>query len=126
MQAAGHIPTILGTDALLDGAVVARDARAADLETLAQGRHLRIILGVTGQQGFVLGRGNQTISAALIAQAGQAGLVVLATEEKLAALAQPRLWVDTGDPGLDVALAGYIRVHTGPGRRMMMQIGPSE
>lgn len=126
MQAAGHTPTVLGTDALLDGAVVARDARAADLEALAQGRPLRIILGVTGQQAFVLGRGNQTISSALIAQAGQAGLVVLATDEKLAALALPRLWVDTGDPALDARLAGYVRVHTGPGRRMMMQIGPAE
>ena len=126
MQAAGHQPTALGTDALLDGAVVARDARAADLEALAQGREVRIILGVTGQQGFILGRGNQTISPRLIAQAGQGGLVVLATDEKLAALAQPKLWVDTGDPGLDSTLAGYVRVHTGPGRRTMMRIGPAE
>ncbi|MFN7052680.1 MAG: ATP-NAD kinase family protein, partial [Gemmobacter sp.] len=86
-QAAGHRPTLLGTDALLGGKVLARDARAIDLERLALGRKVQIILGVTGQQGFLLGRGNQTISDPLIAQAGREGLIVLATAEKLDALA---------------------------------------
>jgi predicted polyphosphate/ATP-dependent NAD kinase len=59
---------------------------------------VRIVLGVTGQQGFLLGRGNQQIAPELIARAGREGLIVLASEPKLAALAQPRFWVDTGDP----------------------------
>lgn len=126
MQAAGHRPTVLGTDALLNGAVVARDATAQDLAHLAKGRDLRIVLGVTGRQGFLIGRGNQQIAAPLIAQAGRAGLIVLATEEKLATLAQPCLWVDTGDPALDSALAGFIRVQTGAGRQMMMRIAPAQ
>ncbi|WP_232823074.1 ATP-NAD kinase family protein [Oceanibium sediminis] len=125
MRAAGHAPTTLGTDALLDGAVVARDARASELEALASDRPVRIVLGVTGQQGFLLGRGNQQISPALIARAGREGLIVLATEEKLASLAQPRLWVDTGVPDLDTALSGYIRVRTGAGRLTMMRVGAS-
>ena len=85
-----------------------------------------IILGVTGQQGFLLGRGNQQISPALIAAAGRDGLIVLATEAKLAALSQPKLWVDTGDAALDAALAGFIRVHTGAGRQMMMRVGAAD
>jgi predicted polyphosphate/ATP-dependent NAD kinase len=122
-QAAGHRPTLLGVDAIRDGEMVARDARAEELERLAGNGPVRLILGVTGQQGFLLGRGNQQISAKLIARAGHEGMTVLASEEKLAALAQPRLWVDTGDPGLDAALSGYIRVQTGPGRFTMMRIG---
>ncbi|MFN4128813.1 MAG: ATP-NAD kinase family protein, partial [Paracoccaceae bacterium] len=125
MRAAGHQPSLLGTDALLDGAVVARDARSTDLERLAEGRTVQIILGVTGRQGFLLGRGNQTLSAALIAQAGRAGLIVLATTEKLDALAQPVLWVDTGDPALDALISGYVQVHTGPRQRRLMRIGAS-
>ncbi|MFV2054719.1 ATP-NAD kinase family protein [Aliiroseovarius sp. YM-037] len=125
MLAAGHTPTTLGTDALLDGRVVARDADAATLETLAADRQVHLVLGVTGQQGFLLGRGNQQISHSLIAQAGREGLIVLATEAKLSALAQPRLWVDTGDPTLDAALSGFIRVQTGAMRQMMMRIGES-
>jgi predicted polyphosphate/ATP-dependent NAD kinase len=101
---------------------VARDARAADLDRLAGDGPVRLVLGVTGQQGFLLGRGNQQIGPGLIARAGREGLVVLATEDKLRALAEPRLWVDTGDPALDARLGGYVRVHTGAGREMMMRI----
>ncbi|MDG2406382.1 MAG: NAD(+)/NADH kinase [Paracoccaceae bacterium] len=125
MLAAGHIPTMLGTDALLDGQVVALDAHAAALNTLAANRPVKLILGVTGQQGFLLGRGNQQISPTLITRAGPEGLIVLATEAKLASLAQPRLWVDTGDATLDTALSGFIRVRTGANRQMIMRIGES-
>ncbi len=124
-QALGHKPTLLGVDAIRDGALVTRDATSDDLERLAGDGPVRLILGVTGQQGFLLGRGNQQIGPRLIARAGRDGLIVLASEEKLAALAQPRLWVDTGDPALDAALSGHIRVQTGPGRFTMMRIGAS-
>ncbi len=126
MHAAGHQPTTLGTDALLNGEVVARDASAVELDALAARHPVRIVLGVTGQQGFLLGRGNQQISARTIRRAGRDGLIVLATEAKLAALAQPRLWVDTGDAALDAALSGFIRVKTGAAREMMMCIGRPE
>jgi predicted polyphosphate/ATP-dependent NAD kinase len=122
VRALGQQPTILGVDAVRDGRLVARDARAADLDRLAGDGPVRLVLGVTGQQGFLLGRGNQQIGPGLIARAGREGLVVLATEDKLRALAEPRLWVDTGDPALDARLGGYVRVHTGAGREMMMRI----
>lgn len=124
-SAAGHNPTLLGVDAIRGGELVARDATSEHLERLASDGPVRLILGVTGQQGFLLGRGNQQISPRLIARAGRDGLIVLASETKLAALAQPRLWVDTGDPELDVALSGYIRVQTGPSRFTMMRVGTS-
>lgn len=123
MRAAGHLPTVLGTDAMKAGEVVARDARAADLEELAGDGPVRIVLGVTGRQGFLLGRGNQQISRRLIARAGREGLIVLATEAKLTNLAQPRLWIDTGDPALDAAMAGFLRIRIGAGRDMVMRIG---
>lgn len=122
MTAAGHRPTTLGVDALLNGEVVAQDSDAQRLGLLAQDRPVRIVLGVTGQQGFLLGRGNQQIDADIIRRAGRDGLIILATEDKLAMLAQPRLLVDTGDPELDAALSGFIRVKTGAGREMMMRI----
>ncbi len=125
MRAMGHEPTLLGTDAVRGGQVVARDARASDLERLAGDGPVRVVLGVTGRQGFLLGRGNQPISRPLVARAGRDGLIILATEAKLAALAQPRLWVDTGDPMLDAALSGFVRVRTGTGREMVMRLGAS-
>ncbi|MEM9047833.1 MAG: NAD(+)/NADH kinase [Pseudomonadota bacterium] len=125
MRALGHEPNLLGIDAVRDGAVVARDARASELEDIAGEGPVKIVLGVTGQQGFLLGRGNQQISAPLIARAGRDGLILLATEDKLARLAQPRLWVDTGQPDLDRDLTGFARVRTGRAREMVMRIGVS-
>lgn len=124
-RAMGLTPSLLGVDAVLSGRRVACDATAAELTRLAEGRQVRLVLGVTGRQGFLLGRGNQQIAPELIRRAGRAGLKVLATEEKLAAMEPPRLWVDTGDPVLDAELAGFIRVQTGPSRFTMMRIGTS-
>lgn len=122
MEAAGHTPTLLGVDALFDGKVVARDATARDLHALLDKRPVRIILGVTGHQGFMIGRGNQQIDTTVLRHAGPEGLIVIASPEKLAALAAPRLLVDTGDVDLDAAFCGFHRVATGPGRVTMMRI----
>ena len=124
-QALGFAPSLLGVDALLDGRQVAREATAAELTALAGDRPVRLILGVTGRQGFLLGRGNQQIGPDLIRRAGRSGLTILATEDKLMALETARLWVDTGDPGLDAELAGFVRVQTGAARFTMMRIGTS-
>lgn len=122
MQAAGHTPTVLGIDALRNGKVVARDIGSDELEALASEGPVRIVLGVTGKQGFLIGRGNQQISPKVLATAGREGLVVLAAEDKLMGLAQPRLWVDSGDPVLDAQLEGFLRVRTAPGRETMMRL----
>jgi predicted polyphosphate/ATP-dependent NAD kinase len=71
------------------------------------------VLTPVGGQGFVLGRGNQQLSPAVIRAIGLDGLRIIATETKLAALEGRPLLVDTGDPSLDADLAGYRRVVTG-------------
>ena len=121
-QVAGQTASPLGVDAMIGRKIVAHDVDDASLLHLAKGRKLRIVLGVTGQQGFLLGRGNQQIGADLVRRAGREGLVILATEEKLTKLNQPRLLVDTGEPDLDLQLAGFVRVTTGKRRKMMMRI----
>jgi predicted polyphosphate/ATP-dependent NAD kinase len=121
-KAAGQTASTLGVDAMIGRKIVAHDVDDASLLRLAKGRKLRIVLGVTGQQGFLLGRGNQQIGAKLVRRAGREGLMILATEEKLTQLSQPRLLVDTGEPDLDLQLAGFVRVTTGKRRKMMMRI----
>ena len=121
-KAAGQTASTLGVDAMIGRKIVAHDVDDASLLHLAKGRKLRIVLGVTGQQGFLLGRGNQQIGADLVRRAGREGLMILATEEKLNKLNQPRLLVDTGEPDLDLQLAGFVRVTTGKRRKMMMRI----
>ncbi len=72
------------------------------------------MLTVIGGQGFLLGRGNQQISAAVLREIGDDPLMVVATQEKLIDLGGRPLLVETGDPELDAMLAGYAEVVTGP------------
>jgi predicted polyphosphate/ATP-dependent NAD kinase len=124
MAALGLEGTLLGVDAVLDRRLVGRDLSEAEILELMRGIRTRIVLGVIGGQGFLLGRGNQQIGPLAIREVGRDGLVIVASVEKLLTLAEPRLLVDTGDPALDAALAGHVRVCTGPRRSMVMRLEP--
>jgi len=82
----------------------------------------RLILGVVGGQGSLLGRGNQQLSPRVLRRLGRDAITVVAAADKLAALQPPVLRVDTGDDALDAELSGYIRVHTAPGRTIVMKV----
>jgi len=114
--------TLLGVDAVLDGAVIGRDLASRALEELVQRRPARLILGIVGGQGFVFGRGNQQISAPVIRAIERHNIILLASQHKLLALGEPLLRADTGDPDVDALLAGYIRVRTAPGRSTLMRV----
>ena len=75
-----------------------------------------------GGQGHVFGRGNQELSPAVIRLAGRDAITILASEQKLLALEDRRLLVDTGDLALDRELAGYWRVVVGPQEDMVMKM----
>jgi predicted polyphosphate/ATP-dependent NAD kinase len=114
--------TLLGVDAVKDGRLVGRDLSATDLSVLAAQGPAKIVLGVVGGQGHLFGRGNQQFDPDLIRRIGRDNIIVLASQAKLLALAAGRLLVDTGDPDLDRSLAGFIRVHIGPGISTLMRI----
>jgi predicted polyphosphate/ATP-dependent NAD kinase len=122
--ALGASGTLLGVDVLRNRGLVGRDLSRVELDALldAHGGEVRLVLGITGAQGFLLGRGNQVIGPKAIRRAGREGLAVLATAAKLATLARPALFVDTGDPILDAELRGFVRVRTGPGRETLLRI----
>ncbi len=113
--------TLLGVDVAQGGRIVARDVDAATLRTMVA-KPARIALTVVGGQGFILGRGNQQISADIIRAVGPGRIDVICNPAKLAALDPAELTVDTDDPALDDALAGYWPVITGPGRRQVMRV----
>jgi predicted polyphosphate/ATP-dependent NAD kinase len=109
----GISKTPLGVDVVLDGRVVQAGASEADLlEQLAAGP-AKAMVSVIGGQGFLLGRGNQQLSARVIRALGDDPVMVVAPEQKLIDLGGRPLLVDTGDAEVDVGLAGYVRVITG-------------
>jgi predicted polyphosphate/ATP-dependent NAD kinase len=114
--------SLLGTDLVDSRKLIARDANERTILDLAQGRNLRIIVGVIGGQGHVFGRGNQELSPAVIRLAGRDAITIIASQQKLLALEDKRLLVDTGDLALDRELAGYWRVAIGPQEDMVMQV----
>jgi predicted polyphosphate/ATP-dependent NAD kinase len=109
----GVAKTSLGVDVVLDGKRVLADASESQLIELVRSRPAKAVVTVIGGQGFLLGRGNQQLSAPVIASLSEGPLLVVATEDKLLALGGRPLLVDTGDAALDETLAGYIRVVTG-------------
>ncbi|HNX18181.1 MAG TPA: ATP-NAD kinase family protein [Methanoregula sp.] len=104
--------TLLGVDVILNGHLVASDVDEKTLLRLIDGhRDVRIILSPIGAQGFILGRGNQQISAAVVKKAGPENLIVVATPHKLRET--PALYVDSGDRDLDAVFGKSIQVISG-------------
>ena len=104
--------TLLGVDAMKDNALVAADVDEKTLLNLAEReKEIRIIISPIGAQGFLLGRGNQQISALVVRLVGLKNLIVVATSHKLAEI--PVLYVDSGDPALDAEFGSTIQVICG-------------
>ncbi len=114
--------TLLGVDLYAQGRCLLKDAREDQIWDAIQGKRCCLALGVIGGQGFLLGRGNQQLSPRILRLLGRENLRVLASREKLTALAAPTLYVDTGDEDTDAMLAGYLPVITGPRQRLMFQV----
>jgi predicted polyphosphate/ATP-dependent NAD kinase len=121
--ALGLSSALLGVDAVLDGRLVARDAGEAELLALvAQHPRASLVLGVVGGQGFLLGRGNQQLSPAVLRAVGIDNIDVLATPAKVAALEEPVLHIDIDDVDLTASLLGYRQVRTGIARSTVLRV----
>ncbi|MFJ6140260.1 ATP-NAD kinase family protein [Kitasatospora sp. NPDC092286] len=112
--------TPLGVDVVRDGVLLASDVTEQTLHTLAMSQVTHGVLSVIGGQGFVIGRGNQQFSPRVLDRL--AGIVLLATQQKLAALGGRPLLVDSGDAAADAAFGGHARVVTGYRESVMYRI----
>jgi predicted polyphosphate/ATP-dependent NAD kinase len=121
--AMGVRSTLLGVDVVRDGCVIALDVTANELDELVQDQHPWLVLSPVGGQGFLIGRGNQQLSPACLRRVGLDGIIVIATEAKLAALAGRPLLVDSGDADVDQLLSGYARVVTGASTFASYRVG---
>ena len=99
--------TPLGVDVYRDGEVLARDAAESEILD-ALGEENVVVVTPIGGQGFVLGRGNDQISPAVV---DRSEIEVVASRRKLDSLGVLR--VDTGDPAVDEQLRGWRRVRVG-------------
>jgi predicted polyphosphate/ATP-dependent NAD kinase len=111
-DALGVGKTLLGVDAVLNGALVGRDLNERGiLDLLAGHPAARIVVTPLGGNGFIFGRGNKQFTPAVIWRVGVDHVLIISSREKLRKLACLR--VDSGDAELDAALAGYRSVLVG-------------
>jgi predicted polyphosphate/ATP-dependent NAD kinase len=104
--------TLLGVDAVRDGCLVASDTDEKTLlDLVSRYPETKIIISPIGAQGFILGRGNQQISASVVRNVGLHNLIVAATPHKLRET--PFLYVDSGEPALDHEFGESIQVISG-------------
>ena len=113
--------TLLGVDAVIDGELAGSDLNEhAILELLDRYPQAVIIVTPLGGSGFIFGRGNKQFTPRVLRRVGTDNIVVIANRDKL--LGFPSLHVDTGDPELDLTLAGYIDVIVGRNYRKVMSV----
>lgn len=121
--------TLLGVDVVLNGEVLARDTDERTILSLLDTREkAKIIVSPIGAQGFVLGRGTQALSPAIIRKVGIENIVVIATPYKLAKTRT--LFIDTGDEEVDrlfgdsiLVISGY---RMGQRRKLLHPESPNE
>ena len=125
MENLGLANTLLGVDAIRDGALLASDVDEQQLLSIVDEapNGCEIIVTAIGGQGHIFGRGNQQFSPAVIRRVGIENITIVASKGKIAALDGRPLLVDTNDPALDRELAGLKTVITGYDDRILYRIG---
>jgi predicted polyphosphate/ATP-dependent NAD kinase len=104
--------TLLGVDVVKNGKIITMDTDEKNLWALLEhGAEAKILISAIGAQGFILGRGNQQISARIVRMVGVRNLIVVATPHKLRET--PVLYVDSGDPSLDEEFGDSVLVVSG-------------
>lgn len=122
LECLGISGTPLGVDAVLDGQLVGKDLSEEEiLKLMNYAPAVRLVLGVIGGQGFLIGRGNQQIGPRVLSRLQPGAVRIVAAAEKLMRLDPPVLWVDA-DGAVLPWLGGYQRVRVSPNRYVMMRV----
>ena len=113
-QRLGIDGSLLGIDVVKAGQLLLKDGTETALwQLLQQQTKSALVVTVIGGQGHVFGRGNQQLSSRVLRHIGRQAILVVASAGKLQSLQGRPLLIDSGDPELDGAFSGPIRVVTG-------------
>ena len=124
MEELGLPNTLIGVDLVRDRQLVENDVYGSRIMELTRGGKLKLVVTVTGGQGFLFGRGNQQLTPEVLRAVGKENLIILATRDKIFQLRGQPLLVDTGDRELDEMLAGYYPVITSYYETILCKVSP--
>lgn len=99
--------TLIGVDLVCNFELVANDVYGNQILEYIGDKPAKLVVTVTGGQGFLFGRGNQQLTPEVLRRIGKENIMILATKDKIVKLRGQPLLVDTGDAELDEALSGY-------------------
>lgn len=99
--------TLIGVDLVYNYDLVANDIYGKQILDIIGDKPTKLVVTVTGGQGFLFGRGNQQLTPEVLRRIGRENIIILATKEKILKLRGQPLLVDTGDAELDEYLSGY-------------------
>ena len=105
--------TLIGVDLILNKKLVASDVYGENILNIVGDHPLKLIVTITGGQGFLFGRGNQQLTPSVLAKVGKDNIIIIATQKKLASLGGQSLLLDTGEDSIDAMLSGYYKITTG-------------
>lgn len=125
MQMLGLKNTLIGVDLIRNKELVANDIYGDKILDFIKGKKTKLIVTVTGGQGFLFGRGNQQITPEVIREIGKENIIILATKAKIAEFHHQPFLVDTPDEELNKELCGFYRVITAYGEFTMCRVSES-
>lgn len=99
--------TLIGVDLVYNYDLVANDVYGSQILEHIGDKPAKLVVTVTGGQGFLFGRGNQQLTPEVLRRIGRDNIIILATKDKILKLRGQPLLVDTGDAELDQYLSGY-------------------
>lgn len=121
MEELGLDHTILGVDIIKNKELIAKDVNENEIIDIIKDNKAKLVLTPMGGQGYILGRGNQQISAKVLDHIDKKDIIIIATPYKLASIGDRDLLIYTMDDEIDEKLAGYYKVIIGYGRYMMQK-----
>jgi len=104
--------TLLGVDLVYNRQLIGKDLGETELLQKIQNRPAKLIITPIGGQGYILGRGNQQISPAVINHVGKENIIIIATAQKIRSLYGRPLRVDTGCEKTNQLLTDYYKITT--------------
>ena len=125
MQMLGLKNTLIGVDLIRNKELMANDIYGDKILDFIKGKKTKLIVTVTGGQGFLFGRGNQQITPEVIREIGKENIIILATKAKIAEFHHQPFLVDTPDEELNKELCGYYRVISAYGEFTMCRVSES-
>ena len=119
----GVAGTLLGFDVMLQDEQWLLDVPFSVLKELQNKGAIHIFLSFSRAQGFLLGRGNQQLSAEVLSELSWADdFTFLGTLPKLKSLEGRPLRVDTGSRDLDRSFEGLVEISCGYDERVVYQV----